>query len=117
MEILERFNALRLWDFWVESFGTSKEVGNDVLVIHAGQDFPDCYATLRFNDTEYISCPMLFHHARFRLATEAEVRMVRHLVEYESTLFAVDTDVCNDVGERTYFVAAKTVAVDLPAHE
>ena len=109
-EMLDELNAQKLWDFWIESFGTS-EAGDNVLVINAGQDFPNRHATLRFQETEYISCPILFHHAQFREASATETCDVRKQTEFESKLFAVDTDVGDSQAERTYFIAAKAVDV------
>ena len=109
-QMLDELNSLKLWDFWIESFGTSKD-GDDLLVINAGQDFPNSHATLCFEETEYISCPIRFHHAQFREATATEANAVKNQTEYESKLFAVDTDVGDSQAERTFFIAAKTVDV------
>ena len=110
--MLDAFNALKLWDFWFHSFGTSSE-GDDVLGGCAGTDFPTRYATLRFHSVRYLSCPTIFHHAQVRPATDSEIRAVRTLAEFEAPLFAIDTDV-GDSDSRTYFIAASSVVAELP---
>ena len=112
IEMLDAFNALKLWDFWLHSFGTSS-AGDDVLEIRAGTDYPTRYASLRFYNVAYLSCPTMFHHAQVRLATDLEIGTVRKLAEFEAQLFAIDTDV-GDSDARTYFVAASSVDAELP---
>lgn len=112
-QMLDAFNALQFWDFWLNSFGTS-DAGDDILEMHAGTDLPTRCATLRFHNVEYISCPTMFHYAQVRLATDSEIQSVKQLAEFESQLFAIDTDVRDSVGERTYFIAAASVHADVP---
>ena len=113
--MLDAFNALGLYDFWLNSF-TSSQAGDDVAEIHAGTNFPTRCATLRFFNVEYISLPTLFHHAQVRLATNDELRAIRKLVEFEAQLFAIDAEVGDPEEQRTYFVAASDVMLDAPMH-
>ena len=102
----DELNELRLWDFRLDSFGTSED-GDDVLSIFGATSPYVTAAAVRFHDVQFISAPTMFHHAHFRGATPDEVAASRRLAEFDCDLFAIDVD----DGEYTFFIAATSASI------
>ena len=114
--MFDELNALQLWDFRIDTHCTARDLGDDVLTVLGSTDFSYYHrAQVLFFDTEYISCPVHFCHARFALASNANTKRIRELVEldHETKVFQITPDTGDSTSERHHFVAASRVLVTI----
>ena len=108
LTVFDELNQLGIWDFRIDSFATSPEVGDDVLTILGSTDFSYYHQVeVQFFETDFVYCPIRFCHARFEEADRDKLTQISFPPELnpEARLFSIIAE------DSVYFIAAQNAAV------